>query len=311
MSLGEKNMVKKRILFISLFLVLCLACIIIFFLTRKTPEKNLLKSWNVEDYEQLGDIISIEDAGLDNGSLVETYSIRYKSDDCEVISYLSVPKKCLEDKEAFPCIIFNHGGNREFGANEASDIAYMAESSGKIVFASQYRGVNGGTGKDEFGGDDLHDVIKLIDLCEKFSFVDMNQLYMMGISRGGMMTYMAIREDDRIKKGIVVAGLADAFMGYEQRPDMRKSVWEELVGGTPEELPEEYKKRSATYWADELKCPILIIHSRKDESVSYEQAEKMVKCLEEEKKEYKFVTYEDDIHGLHPEDFEIIMEWCQ
>ena len=104
-------MVKKRILFISLFLVLCIACIIIFFFTRKTSEKNFLKSWNVEDYEQLEDIINIEDAGLDNGSSVETYSIRYKSDDCEVISYLSVPKKCLEDKEAFPCIIFNHGGN--------------------------------------------------------------------------------------------------------------------------------------------------------------------------------------------------------
>ena len=72
-----------------------------------------------------------------------------------------------------------------------------------------------------------------------------------------------------------------------------------------------YEKRSATYWADEIKCPVLIIHSKQDEKVSFEQAEKMVTALAEAGKEYKFVSYEDDVHGLHPEDFPIIMEWCQ
>ena len=48
-----------------------------------------------------------------------------------------------------------------------------------------------------------------------------------------------------------------------------------------------------------------------DERVSFEQAEKMVEALEEAGKEYKFISYEDDVHGLHPEDFSIIMEWCQ
>ena len=36
---------------------------------------------------------------------------------------------------------------------------------------------------------------KLIDFCEEFAFVDMEQIYMMGVSRCGMMTYMAVRED--------------------------------------------------------------------------------------------------------------------
>lgn len=92
-----------------------------------------------------------------------------------MVSYLSIPKECLEQETAYPCIIFNRGGNKEYSANKATDIAYLAESSGKIVFASQYRGVSGGTGQDEFGGADLQDVIKLIDLCEEFAFVDMEQ----------------------------------------------------------------------------------------------------------------------------------------
>ena len=56
---------------------------------------------------------------------------------------------------------------------------------------------------------------------------------------------------------------------------------------------------------------MLIIHSKGDKQVSYAQAEKMAQCLKEAGKEYKLVTYEDDVHGGHPEDFDIIMEWCQ
>ncbi len=296
---------RKKILFLITLLVMSIYMV-------GCGSKN--ESWNVEDYEQLENIISIEpmeiDTGYEEGIPVVTYNVRYKSDDCEVVSYLSIPQECLESQEAYPCIIFNRGGNREFSANEPESIAYLAESSGKIVFASQYRGVSGGTGEDEFGGADLQDVIKLIDLCEEFSFVDMEQLYMMGVSRGGMMTYMAAREDDRITKAVVISGLADSFMMYEERADMQE-VYQELVGGTPEDMPEEYEKRSATYWAGEINCPLLIIHSRQDERVPYEQVEKMVSCLDEADKEYKLVTYDDNVHGLHPEDFEIIMEWCQ
>ena len=156
----------------------------------------------------------------------------------------------------------------------------------------------------------MNDVLKLIDFCEEFAFVDMEQIYMMGVSRGGMMTYMAVREDSRIKKAVVISGLSDAFMAYATRTDMQE-VFKELVGETPKSNPEEYQKRSAVYWAEEIKCPILIIHSKLDERVSFEQAEKMVEALEEAGKEYKFISYEDDVHGLHPEDFSIIMEWCQ
>ena len=270
--------------------------------------------WDINQYEKIEDIISIEKLDLgrmsSEGVEVSTYKVKYQVDDCTVVSYLSVPDACIEEETAYPCIIFNRGGNREFSANEPENIAYMAESSGKVIFATQYRGVDGGTGTEEFGGADLKDVLRLIDFCEEFAFVDMEQVYMMGVSRGGMMTYMAVREDSRIKKAVVISGLADAFMGYDERTDMQV-VFEELVGETPKSNPGEYEKRSAVCWAEEIKCPILIIHSKLDERVSFEQAEKMVKSLEKAGKEYKFVSYEDDVHGLHPEDFSIIMEWCQ
>ena len=32
------------------------------------------------------------------------------------------------------------------------NIAYLAETSGKVIFATQYRGIDGGTGTEEYGG---------------------------------------------------------------------------------------------------------------------------------------------------------------
>lgn len=296
----------KRNIFLAMisFMLLCLAAC-------QTANEEI---WDVEEYEAMEGIISIEPLDLERiiseGVEVSTYKITYQSDDCTVVSYLSVPNECVEKQEAYPCIIYNRGGNREYGANQPEYIAYLAESSGKIVFATQYRGVDGGTGTEEFGGADLKDVLKLVDFCEEFSFVNMEQLYMMGVSRGGMMTYMAAREDSRIKKAVVISGISDATLSYEARPDMQ-TVFKLLVGETPESNPEEYEKRSAVCWADEIQCPVLIIHSKLDQQVSFEQAEKMAEALEKAGKEYKIVSHEDNVHGLHPEDFAIIMEWFQ
>ena len=268
--------------------------------------------WDVEEYKILDDIISVNEITVDSYEDVRTYKIMYKSDDYKVASYLSVPKECLENQEQFPCIIYNRGGNNLQSASAIGPEKTAAWSSTMrtITFASQYRGVDGGSGMEEFGGAELNDVIKLIDFCEEFAFVNSDEIYMVGESRGGMMAYLAIRQDERIKKAIIISGIADTFMHYEERPDMKK-IYVPLVGGTPDELPEEYEKRSATYWADEIKCPVLIFHSKLDPRVSFAQAEKMAQCLEAAGKEYKFVTYEDDRHGLHQEDVEIMLEWIK
>lgn len=269
-------------------------------------------AWNVTSYEELEDIEYISELEVDSESIsnasVKIYEITYKSDDCSVLSYISIPENCLKEKKVYPVIIYNRGGNRDFGTNNTDMITSMASAFNKIVFASNYRGSLRSTGKDEFGGADVNDVIKLLDLCEKFEFADSNNIYMLGMSRGGMMTYMAARRDSRIKKIAVVSGLADAFSGYNERDDM-KPIMEELIGGTPTELPEEYRKRSAVYWANEINCPTLIIHSKNDIRVSFAQAEKMEVALKKANKECEFIQYEDDIHGFHQGDIDVISKW--
>lgn len=242
------------------------------------------------------------------GFKVKTYFVCYQNGECTVEAYISVPKKYFRKQGQYPFMIYNRGGNRDYGINTPKDIAYLADTFGMMVVASQYRGAAGSTGEDEFGGRDVEDIIKLLDICESLTIIDMDKCYMLGASRGGMMTYQVISRDDRVDKAVVVSGIADVFDVYEKRHDMR-SVLKELIGGTPKEVPEEYEKRSAVYFAKDILCPVLIIHSKQDEKVPYTEAENMVECLEEASMEYKFVVYEDDVHGFHPKDFGIIKKW--
>lgn len=117
---------------------------------------------------------------------VRLYSIRYKSDDCEVEGYAAVPAQ-FEDR--LPALIFNRGGNREFGVLKPSIICRLA-AAGFAAFGSQYRGNCGGTGREEFGGSDVNDITNLITIALEQGFTRDEAVYMIGRSRGGMMTYL-------------------------------------------------------------------------------------------------------------------------
>ena len=223
------------------------------------------------------------------------YRIRYESGGYEVIGYVSAPIDFLERE--YPILIYNRGGNRTFGALTPDRIV-MFPLRGYIVLASQYRGVAGGTGMEQFGGDDINDVLKLIDISESFGFAQQGGVYMFGGSRGGMMTYIASRMDERIRAAAVWAGISNSFEGFHEREFAMRRVFIELVGGTPDELPEEFKRRSAVMWADEIMVPLLIGHGGDaDWRVPPHHAVNMADALERYGRPHRLVIYPDADHG--------------
>jgi dipeptidyl aminopeptidase/acylaminoacyl peptidase len=137
----------------------------------------------------------------------------------------------------------------------------------------------------------------------------MDDFCVIGSSRGGVMTYPAARKDSRIKRIIALSALCDLFEAYEVRDDMMKTVLKETIGFTPEEKPEEYKKRSAVYWADEIKIPVLMFHAKQDKQVPYSQAENLYEKLKDNT-DCTLITYDDDLHGMvHEKDYQTIRDW--
>src|SRR4030095_14955865 len=86
---------------------------------------------------------------------------------------------------------------------------YAYVSSGFVVIGSQYRGNDGGEGREEFGGADVCDVLHLIPLARALGYVDMHNVFMLGWSRGGMMTYLALKHEIPVNAVAVGGGLTD------------------------------------------------------------------------------------------------------
>ena len=62
-------------------------------------------------------------------------------------------------------------------------LEYLA-SRGYVVAASQYRGNLYSEGRDEYGGQDVDDILNLIAKVKKLSYVDRENIFMIGFSRG-------------------------------------------------------------------------------------------------------------------------------
>jgi len=154
---------------------------------------------------------------------VECHKIKYLSDELKVVGFLLFPK--IRD-EKLPVLIYNRGGNREHGAIFGRNLSYLAylASNNYVVLASQYRGNDGGEGKESFGGSDINDVLNLIVLAKSLEYADPNKIVMLGYSRGGMMTYLAIKSGAQIRAAAVVGGLTDIVQIYREREDMRRVI---------------------------------------------------------------------------------------
>jgi dipeptidyl aminopeptidase/acylaminoacyl peptidase len=94
-----------------------------------------------------------------------------------------------------PVIIFNRGGFLNLGKIEVFNLIDLERLSnqGSVVLASQYRGSDGGDGHERLGGQDLDDVSNLLETARTLPYVDNGNVFMCGVSRGGMMTFLEMK----------------------------------------------------------------------------------------------------------------------
>jgi dipeptidyl aminopeptidase/acylaminoacyl peptidase len=244
---------------------------------------------------------------------VHCYRIAYLSDQLRVVGFLLKPQQAAVP---LPLLIYNRGGNREFGKITESVLEYFLAffaANNYVVLASQYRGSDGGEGRDEFGGADVHDVLSLLRLGEALPYADAQRIVMLGDSRGGMMTYLAIKAGAPLKAAVVIGAPSDLSDSYEERESMA-AVLEELIGGSPFEREAQYRERSALYWPEKLTVPLLILHGEEDWRVPPSHSEKLADRLRQLGLPYELVRFSQGDHGLaryRSERNRLILEWFQ
>lgn len=226
--------------------------------------------------------------------------ITYLSDGLRVKGYIAYPK---DTSEKYPCVIWCRGGIGNAGAIDkfnARGIFGQIASWGYCVFASQYRGNDGGEGFDEFGGADLNDVLNLIPLADEFPFTDTSNWAIEGWSRGGMMTYLTLTKTDLFKCAIVLGGVANLRCNSSESKFMRRLYEHTLGKYDTEEFFKSCDQRSIINFPEKLstKTPVLIIHGNSDDRVLPHDSIDLSYRLLELKREFRLVMLEGGDHFL-------------
>jgi len=285
-----KFLLKFLILFISLNL---------FAQNGKIIDKQIV------DWKNDPEIIAIV---LENGKLKPNYTylnditiekITYESDKLKVRGYLATPKS----NGNYPCIIYNRGGNKEFGKltpKKAVFILARVASWGYVVAASQYRGNDGGEGKEEFGGKDVNDVLHLIPLFEDIKNTNTSKMGIYGWSRGGMMTYLALTKTNKFKAAVIGGGLSDLHNWIDTRKDTIESVYYNNIPNYAQNRSQAINDRSAIFQVENISktTPILMLHGTSDWRVVPEMALDLSKEFIKNKVPHRLVLFEGGNHGL-------------
>jgi dipeptidyl aminopeptidase/acylaminoacyl peptidase len=227
---------------------------------------------------------------LDN---INFYVIVYKSDSLLVNGIIAEPKK----EGRFPVIIFNRGGNKEIGkVAKAKTLYSLITTASKLadedylLLASCYRE------DDEFGGNDLKDVLNLTETIKFIDQADTSRIGMFGWSRGGMMTYLSLKNSTRIKTAVIGNGPSDLEKLIINRPEMESQVCAKLIPRYGENKKKELQKRSVVNWVDELdkNASLLILCGTEDKQVNPNQANLIAHKLEEIKYDFKLEKVKTD-----------------
>jgi dipeptidyl aminopeptidase/acylaminoacyl peptidase len=225
------------------------------------------------------------------------YRIKYRSQGHSVMGFIVEPRK---GAGKLPCIVWNRGGSGDFGAIKrgllfSNAIGALAQA-GYIVFASQYSGNAGSEGRDELGGGDVEDVLNLYRIIRAYKRADASRIGMFGHSRGGMMTFLALKKARWIKAVAVNAPMTDALKNANDRGRAFWRHYAQFFRTTSAAL----RARSVVKWVGKLpkRVPILILHGTGDWRVRAEDSVSLAARLYTAKIPFRLVIYEGADHSM-------------
>jgi len=230
------------------------------------------------------------------GSKKVTYTAR---DGTDIEAYLSVPKGI--DKP-IATVIYPHGGpaSRDYGVFDVWSEYFV--NLGYAVLRPNFRGSSGygyefSMAQNKSWGkemqDDITDGVRwLVDN----KITDPDNVCIYGASYGGYAALMgAVKTPDLFKCAISYAGVSDLvyLKNKYRQTDAYKLVKDQL--GEDEEAMKNY---SPIFRVDEIQIPVLLMHGTDDNVVRVEHSRLMVEALEKASKDYKYIEFPDEYHGL-------------
>ncbi len=203
-------------------------------------------------------------------------------------------------------VIYVHGGPTAHAEDAISPLIQFLVSRGFNVLAPNYRGSTGYSREFEdlirvngWGSDEQEDIWAAVEALKERKMVEKGKIGITGTSYGGYSSWFAITKAfELFSAAVPICGMTDLVVDYETtRPDLRPYS-EEMLGGSPKEVPKRYYERSPINYVQQIKGKLMVVQGARDPNVTPKNVETVKKRLDENDIKYDLLVFEDEGHGI-------------
>lgn len=206
----------------------------------------------------------------------------------------------IEKGKRYPAVVAVHGGFHYSLDEEFFGYIERFVDEGYVVIFPEYGGSRG-YGKphydaQQYGSGDVADVLSAAKWFANRSYVDSDNMGIVGRSRGGMVTLLAIQKEPKLFKAAAdIVGLADFLMYMAYKPEYRRQeiAKEPQFNGMPFENLQAYIDVSPIMHVEKIETPLLIHATTYDQTVNHVvHQERLVEALKAHGKKFEYKLYE-------------------
>ncbi len=198
------------------------------------------------------------------------------SDGQKVQGWLGVPA----GQVPFPTILEIHGGPQAMTPDFFLPRSQMWLDHGFAYLSINYRGSTtfGRAFEEQIWGHpgdwELEDLVAARTWLVAQGIARPDRILLTGRSYGGYLTLLALgRRPDLWAGGMAMVAVCDFRRQYEDASEPLRQWVIHMLGGTPEERPDQYRVSSPITYAEHVRAPLLLIQGRHDTRPPARQAE--------------------------------------
>jgi dipeptidyl aminopeptidase/acylaminoacyl peptidase len=200
-----------------------------------------------------------------------------------------------------------HGGPTAHSEDALSAFIQACVAAGFAVLDPNYRGSTGfGLGfreairEDGWGGREQDDIRSGAEAVIARGLAPSGKVAVTGTSYGGYSSWCAVTRwpATLLAAAAPICGMTDLVIDYHStRPDLRPYS-EEMLGGSPEQVPERYRERSPIHFVDRIAARLLIVQGMNDPNVTPENLHQVEVALKAASIPYETLLFGDEGHGI-------------
>lgn len=240
---------------------------------------------------------------LTSGDLSSAEDVRWESvDGLPVQGWLYRPTGTARGT-----IVQVHGGPTAHSEDDFQPKIQYLVHQGFNVLCPNYRGSTGfglefeeAIKEDGWGGREQDDIRTGIEMLIARGVAEPGRVGITGTSYGGYSSWWAITHwpTELVAAAAPICGMTDLVVDYyTTRPDLRPYS-ADMMGGSPEQVPQRYRERSPIHFVKHIQGSLLIVQGLRDPNVTPDNVDVVLAVLDQAEIEYRLLMFEDEGHGI-------------